>query len=144
MRLVLALAGRHDRELDGLIATGRTLSPASYARRYLPRPAAVQAAVRQLQPDGLRASWHPGSQVLGVRGSAAAVDRAFTVRIDRYRAPGGRMFYAPATRPQLRGSLRGLVKGVSGLDNFDRLVNLGSGAGADPPTAACGQTVGGY
>ncbi len=124
MRLVLALAGRHDRELDGLIATGRTLSPATYARRYLPRAAAVQAAVRQLQPDGLRASWSPGSQVLGVSGSAASVDRAFAVRIDRYRAPGGATFYAPRTRPRLRGSLRGLVKGVSGLDNYNRLANL--------------------
>ncbi len=144
LRLVLALAGRHDRELDGLIATGRTLSPATYARRYLPRAAAVRAAVRQLQPDGLRASWSPGSQVLGVSGSAAAVDRAFAVRIDRYRSAGGATFYASATRPRLRGSLRGLVKGVSGLDNYDRRVNLDGGASTDPSSAACGQTVGGY
>jgi kumamolisin len=77
-------------------------------------------------------------------GPAAAVDRAFAVRIDRYRAQGGTTFYAPGTRPRLRGSLRGLVEGVSGLDNYHRLANLDTGGGTDASTAACGQSVGGY
>ena len=144
MRLALALAGRHDRELDGLIGAGRRLSPSAYARRYLPRAAAVQAAVHQLEPDGLSASWTPGSPVLTVSGPATAVDRAFAVRIERYRTPGGATFYAPATRPRLRGPLRQLVKGVSGLDSYNRLVNLGAGASSDPSPAGCGQSVGGY
>jgi kumamolisin len=141
LRLELPLAERNAAALDRLIASGRTVSPASFATRFLPSAGAVGAVIRQLARNGLAATWTPGSHALEVTTSAAAAEREFGVRIERYRGPQG-AYYAPIGIPQLRGPLRGIVAAVSGLDDRTRVSSLASSP--SDPAPGCGAQPDGY
>jgi kumamolisin len=143
LRLELSLVSRDRRGLERLIGAGRTISPASFASRFLPSAAAVGAAINQLHGAGLRVTWTPGSQVLQADGPAAAAERAFGVPIERYGAVGGQTFYAPVGSPRLPGALRGVVGAVAGLNDRERVQNLGLFS-FDTFSKRCGQDPGGY
>jgi kumamolisin len=142
LRLQLGLADKRGADLDRLIAAGKTVSPARFERLFLPSDGAVSRAVAALTAYGLKSTWTAGSEVVGVDGTAGAVERAFEVQLDRYERPDGSTYYAPTAPPRLGGPFRGVVSEVSGLDDRARLENLGGG-GSDP-SSGCGSTAGGY
>ena len=143
LRLELQLANPRGAALNRLIAAGKTVSPAKFERQFLPSGNAVSRALAALTADGLRPTWTTGSEVVGVDGTAGAIERAFDVELDRYERPDGSTFYAPTAAPRLRAPLRDVVAEVSGLDDRARLENLSGGGGSDP-SPGCGSTNGGY
>src|SRR5512135_1319602 len=66
--LSFGLRTRQPARLAALIASGRTVSPAAYTAEFGPDPTAVAPAVAALQAAGFRASWQPGSGVIGADG----------------------------------------------------------------------------
>jgi kumamolisin len=142
LRLELTLAQRNRAALARLIASGRTVTPAEFARRFLPRTGRVRAVIRLLQLAGLHTSWTPGSAVLEAAGSAAAAERAFHVRLDRYRGASGQLFYAPSSAPELQPRLRGVLTRVAGLDDLGRVRSYGSGSSG--PGSGCGRPLTGF
>jgi kumamolisin len=141
LRLELGLANHRGAALDRLIATGHTVSPRTFERMFLPRRAAVSRAVGALTAAGLKPTWTPGSDVVRVDGTAGSVERAFDVRLERYRQPDGSTFYAATTPPRLSPPLRAVIGDVSGLDDRGRVHDLGS---TTSTSNGCGSTAGGY
>jgi len=57
--------------------------------------------------------------VLNVKGSAADIERAFQIRLNRYRHPvEAREFYAPDSEPSVPADLK--IISVEGLNDFSR------------------------
>ena len=143
LRIALPLSYRHEAALRRLIAAGHTISARQFARGFLPPAQAVRAGIRQLQQDGLRASWDTGSTMIAAAGPVSAVETALGVSIDRFKGRGPKSFYAPIAPPRLRGALHGLVSTVTGLSDEAHLHPL-----AQPVAAAssngCGSSAGGY
>jgi kumamolisin len=141
LRLALGLANRKGAALGRLIAAGRTVSPQTFDRSFLPSPGAVSQAESALAAAGLNPQWTPGSEVVQVAGTAGSVERAFGVQLERYRRPDGSTYYAPTAPPQLSAPLRSVIGNVSGLDDRARVHNLGS---TTATSSGCGAGAGGY
>jgi subtilase family serine protease len=56
-----------------------------------------------------------------VTAGAGALAHAFSIGFHRLALPGGRVAFANTAAPQFDGSVAGLIQGVVGLDNLDRL-----------------------
>ena len=125
LHLSLGLDGRHTEALDGLLDQGQTVPTAEYDNRFGPDPGLVAATEKWLRAGGLEASWSPGDAVLEVQGPAAAVEKAFSVSLGRYRTAGGGgqqlTFYAPGGRPTLPTGAGKVVTSVLGLDDYPAL-----------------------
>jgi kumamolisin len=141
LRLELGLANPRSTALGRLIAAGRTVSPQTFDRSFLPSQRAVSQAETALAAAGLKPQWAPGSEVVQVAGTAGSVERAFGVQLERYRRSDGSTFYAPTAPPRLSAPLRSVVGNVSGLDDRARDHNLSS---TTPTSGGCGAGAGGY
>ncbi len=119
--LVLALHPRHAQALQHLLATGEGGLTTDYAKTYGPDPALVRPALAALRRAGLRTSWTPGQGTASGAGKVSSVDHLFHVRLSLYETPGSLRFFAANRNPVLPSALRGVVDGVAGLDNFERL-----------------------
>lgn len=133
--LRVALPLHHEDELDALIEElydpnsakyGRFLSPAAFARRYLPNSqdiAAVRAALGATNLD-IDSSAH--GTLLGVHGSVADVQAAMGTTLHHYTGADGTQFIAPATELQLPGGLgnvtvHGLTSGLAPHPQYTRM-----------------------
>ena len=127
LRLAVGLPLRNAAALSGLLE--QICNPASsnyrhcltaeqFTERFGPTEQECQAVVDFLRARGLTvSSVHPNRLVLEVSGTAAAIERAFSVRLWIYRHPTeGRMFYAPDSEPQVERGIH--ILHISGLDNF--------------------------
>ena len=119
VHLSFGLAPRNQGELQALIASGRTLSPAEYAARFGASPTLVARAVAVLDDAGLRARWQSGSGVLAADGPAPNAAALLGVDIENYRFAGS-LFYATLDQPRLPPALAAVATGVSGLDDYRR------------------------
>jgi|GEM_PF-4819310 len=94
------------------------LTPVQFGRRFGAPEAEVQHALAAVRALGLTpAAPSINHLYLQASGTVASVQRAFGVRIDRFRRAGGRTFYANTSDIRLPSSLNGLVTGVVGLDS---------------------------
>ncbi len=94
------------------------ITPAEFTRRYSPTQQSYDAVIAFARAHGLVVNHTtPNRVLLSVSGPAAAVEAAFAVRLGRYQAADGRVFYAPDTDPAIPASLIGRLSGVAGLDN---------------------------
>jgi kumamolisin len=116
--LSFGLKTRQPEKLAALIASGRTVTPATYAAEFGPDPVAVGSAVSALDAGGIRASWQPGSGVIGADGPAPAAASLLHVGIESYRLPDGTTFYASLDQPRLPPQLSAVASSVSGLDDY--------------------------
>lgn len=127
--------------LERLIASGMTVSPATFDARFAPRASRVLAALGQLDRAGLRATWTPGSLVIDATGPAGAVERAFSVHLNRYQGHGA-AYQAPTGPPRFTGSLRGLASSLGGVDTSrhvtDDTQSLEAQPAPGPGSAGCG------
>jgi uncharacterized repeat protein (TIGR03803 family) len=94
------------------------LTPEEFAQRFGPTEEDYQAVVGFAQSHGLFVmARHPNRTLVSVRGTVAAIERAFHVTLNEYQHPTeSRTFYAPNVEPSL--DLTTPVLGVSGLDNY--------------------------
>lgn len=148
LHLSLGLDGRGAKTLDHLLDQGKTVPTTVYDDRFGPDPRRVAVTEKWLRAEGLSASWSPGDAVLQVQGPAAAVEKAFSVPLVRYRTRDGGgaqlSFYAPRGRPTLPTRPGQVVTSVLGLDNYSVLAAPESAAGANCPGAADPAAVGGF
>jgi subtilase family serine protease len=94
------------------------LQPAEFAARFGPTEEDYQAVQDFARSNGLAViDTYPNHLVLGLRGSAADVERAFGVTLRTYRHPTeARNFFAPDTEPSLPANLR--VTSIEGLSDY--------------------------
>lgn len=144
--LSIALNLRNADALSALIAAQndpnsglyhRYLTPSEFTERFGPTQATVDQVVAYLRSQGIVVgAVAPNRLLIDARGSVAAVERAFGVRINTYRVKG-RTVYAPAGDPSVPSSLANVILNVGGLDNagvYHRSSSLAAGpkAGSGP------------
>jgi kumamolisin len=118
VRVAVTLKPRNEALLEQLAAqrSGRApLSAAQAGALFGPTPAARRAVVRHLQEAGMDVRRWTGP-TLWATGSADQAERAFGTDLERYAAPGGRTFQAPATDVHLPDDVAGAVQSIAGLD----------------------------
>jgi kumamolisin len=97
---------------------GKFETPAEWAARYGPSPAAVQSARQRLAHLGLATGWQPGSTSMQISGPARTIERVFAVSVRWYRAAGGQRFWASGRDPRVPAWLRPLVTEVGHLSSY--------------------------
>jgi hypothetical protein len=128
LRLTLVLQPPHQDELQRFLR--QALDPRSprfhqfltfdqWKARYAPTDSQVAAATAWARANGL-ASVHQfrNNLALKVEGTAASVERAFRVQLNRYQA-GSRRFFSNDRDPALPQAVAGLVKDVQGLNDWE-------------------------
>ena len=103
---------------DTAVSLNFTLKPGRPAG-----PALVRAAVDYLDRLGLEARWTDGSSLIAADGPAPAVDALLQVEIDNFRQADGSRFYAAMQAPVLPGPISAVAAGVTGLDDYGRVLN---------------------
>ena len=127
LRLALGLPLRDRAGLTNLLAAlynpassefHHYLTPAEFTARFGPTPADYAAVLAFARTNGLTVTATHGNRTLvDVTGKVADVERAFQVRLKRYRHPQeNREFFAPDTEPVVDAQVP--LQSVSGLDNF--------------------------
>ena len=97
---------------------GHYLTPAQFAAEYGPTQENYDAVAAFAESQGLTVTnKHANRLVLDVAGSAAAMSSAFGVRLNTYRSPEGREFYAPDASPTVPPEIAARISGVVGLNN---------------------------
>jgi subtilase family serine protease len=120
LQLTAFLAERDGADLDALVTAGVHVTPGEYAARFGPDPAAVEAARRFLDAQGITLRWRSGDQLATLSGSAASVERTFGVAIRRFAAADGERFHAPLQAAHIPASIAATVTGVGGLDDWSQ------------------------
>ena len=103
---------------DTAISLNFTLKPGGRVDAAL-----VAAAVAYLDRGGLPARWTDGSSLIAADGPAPAVDVLLHVEIDNFRQADGSRFYATTQAPALPGPVAAVAAGVTGLDDYGRVLN---------------------
>lgn len=94
------------------------ITPDEFTRWYCPTQQSYDAVAAFARAHGLVVNHTtPNRVLLSVSGSAAAIEAAFAVHLNRYQAADGRVFHAPDTDPAIPVSLIGRLSGVVGLDD---------------------------
>ncbi|HEV2966691.1 MAG TPA: S53 family peptidase [Candidatus Dormibacteraeota bacterium] len=116
--LSFGLKVRDPARLARLIASGQTVSPASYTAQFGPDPVATRAAVEWLHALGFNTRWATGSGLIAADGPAPLAAQLLQVDIESYRLAGGATFYAALGEPRMPPLLASAASSVSGLDNY--------------------------
>src|SRR6185437_7879171 len=107
----------------------RFATPAQLTARYGPTAAQLGVVESYLRSVGVTiTSVSPQRNIVDATASVSVADRAFGVRILRWRGADGSVFYSPATDPVLPAAVARLVLAVSGLDDL---------AALQPQTVTC-------
>jgi subtilase family serine protease len=132
--LSFALKARDPDRLAKLIASGQTVSPATYAAEFGPDQATAQAAVTWLRSVGFSTSWQTGSGLIAADGPAPLAATVLQVDIEVYRLMDGTTFYAALGQPHLPPQVAVAAGSVSGLDNYRRARSLAVRSGGLTPS----------
>lgn len=129
--LALTLPLRNQADLSDLLARlytpgdplhGQFLTPAEFTARFGPTESDYAAVAAAAKSAGLQVTGtHPNRLIIDVSGPASAVETAFGLRLQNYRATDGHVFRAPDAGPLLPRGMAGRVAGVVGLDTALRL-----------------------
>jgi uncharacterized repeat protein (TIGR03803 family) len=94
------------------------LTPEQFAQRFGPTEEDYQAVVSFARSHGLVVTGqHSNRTLVNVRGTVAAIERVFHVKMNEYQHPTeARTFYAPDSEPSL--DLMTPILSVGGLDNY--------------------------
>ena len=106
----------------GDLLCGKFLTPAEFTERFGPTAGDYAAVAAAAQNAGLQVTGtHPNRLILDVSGPVSAVEAAFALHLQNYRAADGRVFRAPDAGPRLPHGMAGRVAQVVGLDTALRL-----------------------
>ncbi|MBI5589090.1 MAG: S8/S53 family peptidase [Deltaproteobacteria bacterium] len=127
--LVFTLPLRNPQELDDLLSRlydpddplyGQYLTPQEFTDKFGPTQADYDAVADYATGLGFAITGiHPNRTLLDVSGSAATVNAAFGLHLQRYQTPDGKEFYAPDANPQVPDFIASRIVGVFGLDNAE-------------------------
>ena len=118
MSVTLALRPRDRNELAGLLAAGRSVTPAEWASTYGPDPAAMAVVEQRLRSAGMTPTWSPGDTLLTATGAASSVERLFGVAIDRFVLGDRTRFYGPVGALSVPAVLAAEVAAVTGATDY--------------------------
>ena len=96
------------------------LAPGQFASRFGPAPSSIATVTARLRAEGLNVTVAPNGMFVDFRGTAAQVEHAFGVGLDRVRLADGSVGRARTAAIRLPASIAGLVTSVVGLDNLMR------------------------
>ena len=95
----------------------RYLTPAQIARAYAPAPASQSALIAYMQQASFSVtSTYSQHLTIGFKGTIGQAEQAFHIQINNYRAPNGRIFYAPGSDPSVPAYLAPVISSIIGLD----------------------------
>ena len=114
------------------------LSRGSFAARFDPSPAVEASVAAYLRQQGLTVVAGSSPFLVRAVGSSDRVAAAFATTIDRYRAPNGDAFFAPAASVRVPADLSGVVDGVIGLADTAQELPLDIRTGSGPAVAHYG------
>ena len=115
----------------------RYLTVAQFTERFGAGSAAVAAVQSALRAQGLDVGPAAANQLtIPVTGTAAQVQRAFSVSLAQVRLAGGRVAYANTAAPTLPAGVARDVQGVVGLDDLTPARPAGLSRGRAHPGAA--------
>ncbi len=97
----------------------RYLTPDQIANVFGPLPSSTQAVTNYMQQAGFTVTTtYKNHLLIGFQGTVGQAESAFQIQINNYRAPSGRIFFAPASNPSLPPTLAGIIQTISGLNNL--------------------------
>lgn len=96
------------------------LAPGQFAGRFGPAPSSIATVTARLRAEGLNAAVAPNGMFVDFRGTAAHVEHAFGVGLNRVRLADGSVGRARTAAIRLPASIARLVTSVVGLDNLMR------------------------
>src|SRR5260370_1123886 len=100
------------------VTAHRYLTPAKIAQAFAPSQASQSAIIAYLQQAGFTLTQTYKHQLaLGFTATIGQAESAFHIQINNYRAPGGRVFYAPGSDPGVPASIAPFIQSIIGLDN---------------------------
>jgi len=114
-RFIAAVTDKHSPLFHHYLAAGQ------FAARFGPAPSSIAVVTAQLRAGGLVTTVAPNGMLVDFRGSAAQVESAFGVGLDRIRLADGSLGRARTAAIRLPASIAGLVTSVVGLDNVVKL-----------------------
>jgi kumamolisin len=134
LNVTVALRLRNSDEAEALMTAVHTpgsakfhqfLTPEQFDQRFAPNPADIAKVIAHFSKLGLSVE-RSTSTTLTVTGSAAALERAFSVSLHTYEVPAhgremGYAYHAPLTRPTVPEEISGSVMAVVGLDSHPSL-----------------------
>jgi len=128
MQLAVALQPRDPAALEafanavstpGSSLYGHYITPAQFAEQFGPTSAKIDAVESSLRAHGLEPGQPSANHLsLPVTASAAGIERAFSVGLERVSLPNQARGIVNTVAPQLDGSIAGLVQGVVGLSSL--------------------------
>jgi subtilase family serine protease len=122
----------------------RFLRPGQFGPRFGPSLAQVASVENALRAAGLSPGPVSANRLsIPVTATAAAVEHAFGVTLDRYRLPGGADAYAAAAAPRLPASVAPLVLGVLGLSDLYPEQHLSTGPAPAAPLSPLSSRIAG-
>lgn len=96
----------------------RYLTPAQVATAFAPAQSVQDALIAYMQQQGFSvASTYKQHLMIGFKGTIGDAEQAFSIQINNYRAPDGRVFYAPGSDPSVPDSFGPSVQSIIGLDD---------------------------
>jgi subtilase family serine protease len=102
------------------------LSVSQFAQRFGASDAQIAAVKSSLAAAGLRVGNAEANHLtMSVSGTAAQVEKAFSVSLVQVKLASGRLAYANTTAPTLPSSVASAVQGVLGLNSLFRLQPVG-------------------
>ena len=131
IRFALTLPLRNQAALDDLLRRqympgdalcGQFLTSEEFTQRFGPTEQDYQAVADWARAQGLTVTGaHDSRTVLDVAGSAAQVEAAFAVRMNRYQTRDGRVVFANSGAPRVARSVAARLAGVAGLSDVGRM-----------------------
>ncbi|MGH7736632.1 MAG: S53 family peptidase [Candidatus Tyrphobacter sp.] len=103
--------------LKSLVASGQTISNATFVSTYAPTQAQVSKVTSYLQSKGLtNVSVEPNDLIVSATGTAGQVESAFDTKLEQF-SLGGANVYANTAAAYVPSSLAGVVVAVLGLND---------------------------
>ena len=131
LHFALTLPLRNQAALDDLLRRqytpgdalyGQFLTSEEFTRKFGPTQEDYRAVAEWAQAQGLTITGaHDSRTLLDVAGSAAQVETAFAIRMNRYQTTDGRVVFANSGAPRVARSVAARLAGVAGLSDISRI-----------------------
>ena len=131
LHFALTLPLRNRAALDALLRRqytpgdalyGQFLTSEEFTQKFGPTEGDYKAVADWAQAHGLTVTGtHDSRTLLDVAGSAAQVETAFAVRMNRYRTADGAVVFANSGAPRVARSVAARLAGVAGLSDISRI-----------------------
>ena len=139
MHVEVVLNSHHEQELDSLIASGKTVSSATYDARYAATAAEASVVTSWARAHGLAAQVRPGRTMVQLSGTTRTIGAAFGAAIHNFRLADGTRALGAVTAGHLPSNVAAVTASVVGLT--ERALRVPQHTMASKPAAQTVQIV---